>query len=147
MELGGWIRDVGEEGGPNLGSEEEGVRDARLSLLVVVSPLMSGIDTLHGTATDTPDIDVDALSIFTGTLEADAVCSGWAGDLLLRERFANPSFREDPAPPLSTRRSRIAKLGETLRPRALVGCLDFTGWVRWNLKPWMHLCGTADIAR
>ena len=94
VELGGWIRDAGEEGGPNLGSEEEGARVAKLSLLVFVVSLVSGIDTfLHGTTTDTPDVDVDALSIFTGTLEADAACSRWTGSSPLRERFAKLSFR------------------------------------------------------
>ena len=61
---GGWIRDVGEEG-PNLGSEEDGARVARLSFLVFVVSLMSGIDTLRGATTDTPRVDVNALPIFT----------------------------------------------------------------------------------
>ena len=32
---GGWIRDAGEEGESNLGSEEDGVRVAKLSLLIL----------------------------------------------------------------------------------------------------------------
>ena len=61
--------------------------------------LMSGIDTLHGTTTVKPCVDVGALFIFTGTLEVHAVWSRWAGTLLLRERFAKPSFMGWPAPP------------------------------------------------
>ena len=64
---------------------------ARLSLLVSVAvSLISG--------TDTPDVEVDALSILgrsAGPLEvvAQSVGSDWAGSLLSKERFANPSFR------------------------------------------------------
>ena len=61
---------------------------------------MSGIDTLHGTTTDTPDVDIGALSIFDGTPETDAVCSCWAGSLLFGEVFifgvAGPSFIDRP---------------------------------------------------
>ena len=83
-------------GGPNLGSEEESVRVAMVFLLVLaafVVSLMSGIDTLHGATADTPDVDVGALSIFTGTLETGALCSRWTGYLLSREMFAKPSLR------------------------------------------------------
>lgn len=71
MELVVRIHDAGEEGGPSLGSEQDSARVARLSLLDFVISLMSGIHTLHGTTTDTPDVDLDTLSIFTGTLEVD----------------------------------------------------------------------------
>ena len=68
------IRNAGEEGEPSLNSEDDaGV--ARLSLLVFVISL---IDTLHGTTTDTPDVGVDAFSIFTS----------WCGMLTLGWIFA-----------------------------------------------------------
>ena len=98
-ELGGWIRDAEEEEGPDLGPEVEDETVARLSLLGSVAiPLVSGVDALQGTTTDTPDVEVDALSILgrsAGPLEvfAQSVGSCWAGSPLSKERFANPSFR------------------------------------------------------
>ena len=81
-------------------SEEEDAKVARLSFLVFVAvPPMSGVNIFsQGTATDTPDVDVDALSILgrsTGTLEAGALSMGscWVRSLLHRERPANPSFK------------------------------------------------------
>lgn len=72
---------------PNLGPEES-ARAARLPLLAFVISLMSDVDTLHSTATDASDVNASALSIFTGTLEADAVCPRWAGSSL----YSKPSF-------------------------------------------------------
>lgn len=81
LEFGRRIRNAGEEEGSTLGSEED-ASVARLSLLVFIAvSLMSGVEIfLHGTTTDTPDVDVDALSILgrsTRILEVDA--SGTAG--------------------------------------------------------------------
>ena len=70
-----------------------GARVAGLSLLIFVVSLISGIDTLRGANTDTAHVDVNAPLIFTGTLEVGAVCSRWAGSLLLKEMFSSPSFR------------------------------------------------------
>ena len=94
--------------------------DVRLSLLIFVVPLMSGVcPFFHGNTTDTLDVDVDALSIFTGTLETGTVCPRWSGSLLFRERLANPSFGGWLV--LGRFRSGIAKLDETPRLRAPVG--------------------------
>ena len=90
IELGGWVHNGGEEGGPNLGFEEDGSRDAKLPFPVFVAALVSGIGTLHGTTTDTPSFDADALLIFTGTLEANAVCSGKVCEPFVQE-VAGPS--------------------------------------------------------
>ena len=114
--IGRWIRDVGEDG-PDLGFEEI----PRPSFLVFVVSFMSDIDTSRCAATNTSVVDVGALSIFTGNLEVDAVCSCWDGSSLLRERFVNPSTRGDPALPPSTGRSGIAKLDEASRPQVFVG--------------------------
>ena len=88
---------------------------------------MSGIDASRGTTVNTPHVYVGALSIFTGILEADAVCSRWAGSSPLRERFVNSSSRGDPALPPSTGRSGLTKLDETSRPRAPVEELNVDG--------------------
>ena len=90
IELGEWVHDLREEGGPNLGFEEDGAKDAKLPLLVFVVALVSGIDILHGTTRDTAGIDVDALSTSTGTLEANAVCSGKVCEPFVQE-VAGPS--------------------------------------------------------
>ena len=86
---------MGEEESPTLGSEEDDKSVARLSFLVSV---VSGIDTFsQWTTTDTPDVDVDARSIFgrsTGTLEEGApteeLC--WVGFPLPKEMLANLSL-------------------------------------------------------
>ena len=76
------IRDAGEEGEPSLDSEE-GARVARLSLLVFVISL---IDTfLRSTTTDTLDVGVDALSIFTS--RCGMFTLGWT--LLFDGAFVN----------------------------------------------------------
>ena len=98
--------------GPNLGSKEDGARDAKLPLLVFVASLVSGIDTLHGTTTDTPSVDADALFIFTGTLEANAVCSG---------KVCEPFVQEVAGPSYVDRTARHARPGGTSRPRVLFG--------------------------
>lgn len=75
LEFGRWIRDAGDEGGQTLGSEEEDARVARRSFFIFVAvSLVSGAETLRCTTTDTPDVEVDALSI----LGAD---TAWAGSL------------------------------------------------------------------
>lgn len=99
-----------EEGEPSLGPGVEDTGVSRPSFLV------SGVDTLQGTTTDTPDVDVDALSILgrsTGTLElvyAQSEGLRWAGSPSSKERFANPSFRGELIPPLSISPSRTVKL-------------------------------------
>ena len=91
IELGGRVHAGGEEGGPNLGFEEDGSRDAKLPFPVFVAALVSGIGTLHGTTRDTAGIDVDALSTSTGTLEANAVCSGKVCEPFV-QGVAGPSY-------------------------------------------------------
>ena len=86
---------MGEEESPTLGSEEDDKRVARLPFLVSV---VSGIDTFsQWTTTDTPDVDVDARSIFgrsTGTLEGDAPTEEpcWVGFPLPKKMLANLSL-------------------------------------------------------
>lgn len=133
---------MGEEGGPNLGPEDEVV--ARLSLFVAVAaPLVSGVTTLQGTTTDTPDVDVDALSILgrsTRTLEAGAqsVGSCWTVSPSSKEMFANPSFKGQLIPPLSTSPSGTVKLDGTPRSWVLV---------RPIVRHWMAMCGSSDHKR
>ena len=90
-ELNGSIWDAEEEGSPTHDLEVEDARVATLSLLV------SGVNTfLQGTTTDTPEVDVDALSILgrsAGMLEVGVPSMGscWAGSPLSKERFASAS--------------------------------------------------------
>ena len=90
------------------------MRVASLSLLV------SGVDmSLQGTATDTPDVDVGALSILgrscrTLGVGAPSVGSCWAGYPLPKERLANPSLKRRSILPLSTSPSWTVELGGML---------------------------------
>ena len=112
---------------------EGGARIARLSLLVFVVSLVSGIGPcLHGTTTGTPHVDVDATSIFTGTLEFDRVRSGWAGSLLLRARLANLSFTGEP-PPLIDRSVGSETLG-ALDAFEKLGFVEYTEVARRRLQ-------------
>lgn len=60
---------MGEGEVSNPGSEEGGARVARSPLLVFAVFLMVGVDTLHGTTTDAPYVDLDTPSVLAGTLE------------------------------------------------------------------------------